>query len=222
MKLRHHVLFFPMVALTFVLWVIYRSLLPFPVWFDEIIAKAIFFGFPVWIYITVSRSKSIPNTFAPGLLQPGLLLGIAVGGIFGFATSLLGILSGGGVVQAAPLFMANAFWWEFCLALMTGFWETLFFFSWIMTVIMEKYGKWPLLNQVLLTAGIFTVFHIPNTVLRFSEYGMSLVAAQATLLFFFAIGQAFLFSRWKNFYALAVSHAIWGMVLLVHVSGGVI
>lgn len=219
-KLKQHILFFPLLTLTLILWVLYRALFPFPIWFDEIIAKAIFFGFPVWIYITVSRSESIPETFAPGMLKSGLLLGIAIGGIFGFATSIMGVLINEGAVQAAPLFVSNLFWWEFFLAMITAFWETLFFFSWVMTVIMERFGVWPLINKVILTAVIFTAFHVPNTILRFSDYGMALVVSQALLLFFFAVGQALIFSRWKNFYALVITHAIWGMVLLVHVTQG--
>lgn len=215
-------LFVPLLTLTFIVWAIYRLYLPFPVWFDEIIAKAIFFGFPVWIYISATGSDEIPDTFAPGLLQPGLLLGVAVGGVFGFASAILGLLQGSGVVQAAPLFVSNLFWWQFFLALMTGFWETLFFFSWIMTAIVKRFANWPLVNQVILTAAIFLVFHVPNILVRFSEMGFMAVAAQMVLLFFFAVGQAVLFSRWRNLYALTLSHAIWGMVLYVHVSGGAI
>jgi hypothetical protein len=205
--------------LTLILWTIYRARLPFPVWFDETIGKAVFFGFPVWIYITLSRSKSITDTFAPNRIKPGLLLGLAVGGIFGFISSVVGTLQYGGQVQAAELFASNLFWWEFFLAMMTSFWETLFFYSWIMVVIMEKFKSWSLVNQIVLTALIFLVFHIPNIFLRFD--GSVEVLGQLVLLFFFAVGQALVFSRWRNFYTLVVSQTIWGMVLLAHVNRGI-
>lgn len=210
---RQHIAFYPLLVLTLIVWFIYRRLFIFPVWFDETIGKAIFFGLPVWLYATTVNARSLIDTFASNKIKPGLLLGIAIGGIFGFSSALLAAFKGGGAVTAAQLFSTNAFWWEFFLSLMTGFWESLFFFSWIMTAVMEKHVKWPLMNQILLVASIFLVFHIPNTLLRFGAYESSVVLA---LLFFFAVGQGYVFSRWRNLYALAVTHAVWGMVLLVH------
>lgn len=212
-RLNHqHIAFYPLVVLTLIVWFIYRRLFIFPVWFDEIIGKAIFFGLPVWLYATTVNAKSMLDTLDIRKIKPGLLLGLALGGLFGFSTALLAVFKGSGVT-AAQLFITNTFWWEFFLSLMTGFWESLFFFGWIMTVVLEKHARWPLLNQVLLVASIFLVFHIPNTLLRFGAYESSVISA---LLFFFAVGQAYIFSRWRNVYALALTHALWGMVLLVH------
>ena len=153
------------------------------------------------------------NTVDANHLQPGLWMGLAVGGIFGFAGTFASLIRDGVVIQAAPVFAADGFWWEFILAMLTGFWESLFFFSWVMIVIMEKLKNWPLMNQAMLTAFIFLAFHIPNTLLR---YPLEMVGGQLFLLFFFALGQALLFARVKNIYALTMSHAIWGMVLLIH------
>jgi len=210
---RDHVMFYPLLALTLIVWAVYRQLFTFPVWFDEVIGKAVFFGLPVWLYITTVQAKSIVKTFSDDKIKQGLLLGIAIGGLFGFAASLVGLLKTGGVVTTAYLFESEQFWGEFILSIFTGFWESLFFFGWIMTVILEKHAKWPLLNQVLLTAGIFLLFHIPNTLLRFSGVD---VAAILFLLFMFALGQGLVFSRWKNLYAATVIHALWGLVLLFH------
>lgn len=207
------VVFFPLVILTLILWFLYRGLFSFPVWFDETIGKALFFGLPVWLYLSVSSGKSILETFAPRKIKSGLLLGITVGGVFGFVFSLLSIMQSGGVVQAVNLFESNQFWYEFVLAIFTAFWETLLFFSFIMTLIKEKFENWSITKHVLLTAVIFLIFHIPNTLLR---YDISLVAPQLFTLLLFAIGQGFLFYSRKNAYALVLSHAIWGMVLLVH------
>ncbi len=208
-----HIAFIPLLLLVFVMWCVYRYLFRFPVWFDESIGKAVFFGLPVWLYVSITRSKSIADTISPRYLQSGLWMGLAIGGLFGFAGALASLMRKGVVVQAAPLFASDSFWWEFALAMMTGFWESLFFYCWIMTVIMEKFKNWSLLNQVLVTAVIFLVFHIPNTILRFD---LSLIGGQLFLLFFFGLGQALLFARVRNIYALSLSHAIWGMVLLVH------
>lgn len=207
------IVFFPLVILTLILWFLYRALFNFPVWFDETIGKALFFGLPVWLYVSIGDGKSILDTFSPAKLKTGLLLGITVGGVFGFVFSLLSIIQSGGTVQAIDLFGSNQFWYEFMLAVFTAFWETLLFFSFIMTILREKFHDWSIVKQVLLTALIFLIFHIPNTFLR---YDISLVLPQLLTLLLFAIGQGFLFYSRKNAYALVLSHAIWGMVLLVH------
>ncbi len=212
-KNANNVVFFPLLTLVLTLWVLYRSMFNFPIWFDEILGKAIFFGLPVWLYINITGSDSVIKSFSPDKLKNGLLLGIAVGGIFGFVFSILSIIQNGAVVEAVSLFDSNIFWYEFILAMFTAFWETLLFFSFVMTVIQEKFKSWPMFSQVFLVALIFLVFHIPNIILR---YDISLVLPQAFILFLFAIGQGFLFYTRKNSFALVLSHAIWGMVLLVH------
>ncbi len=195
------------------MWVLYRSLFDFPVWFDETIGKAIFFGFPVWLYIVMSGSKSIADTLSPKKIKTGLLLGLAVGGMYGFASAILALMQRGGVVESAWLFSSGEFWKEFFLAMMTAFWETLLFYSFVMTVIQEKFIRWTTLQQVLVVGGIFLLFHIPNTLL---QYDVLLIAPQLLMLFLFGVGQAYIFAARRNAYALILSHAIWGMVLLVH------
>lgn len=211
--LESHALFFPIVILCLVLWYLYRSLFAFPVWFDETLGKALFFGLPVWLYIAISRSKSIQDSFGLYKMESGLLMGIAVGGLFGFVTAIMSLLQRGGVVEAVPLFAQTRFWYEFALAIFTGFWETMFFYSFMMTVILEKYRKWPLVWQLILVVVLFLVFHAPNAVLRFAP---AAAVAQMFLLGLFALGQALLFYGRRNAYALVLSHAIWGMVLLVY------
>lgn len=208
-----HFAFWPVLIFSFVLWLIYRSIFNFPVWFDETLGKAIFFGLPVWCYVVIGGAKSIITTYDFSKIKRGLLVGLAFGGIFGFVASIMALLQKGGVVINAELYMSDYFWWEFLMAMFTSFWETLFFFSFVMVVVMEKYKNWPVTNQVLLVALIFLVFHLPNSILRFS--GAEIVY-QAMLMLLFGIGQGFLFSKEKNAYALIISQALWGMVLLVH------
>ena len=207
-----HSFFFPFLIFCLGLWLCYRFLFNFPVWFDETLGKAIFFGLPVIGYVQLTRAKSVVSTFAGDKFHPGLLSGIAIGGLFGFMASLLGVFQAGGV-QSVALFSSPEFWWQFFLAVMTGFWETLFFFCWVMIILQEKFPSWSLAKQVLWVSSIFLLFHLPNIFLRFS--GMAVVA-QIVLLFLFALGQALFFVNRRNGYALVLSHAIWGMVLLVH------
>lgn len=207
--------FFPVVLLILVLWTLYRITFSFPIWFDETIGKALFFGLPVWLYVVFTKNTAVIDSFAPKKLKSGLLLGIAVGGVFGFVFSILALLQAAKQIEAVLLFNSAAFWYEFALALFTGFWETLLFYSFIMTMVMHRFKNWSVVSQVLLTAGIFLAFHIPNSILR---YQSDLVLPHLFTLLLFAMGQALLFSARKNAYALVLSHAIWGMVLLVHTS----
>lgn len=206
-------LFFPIVILSLILWVAYRSLFTFPVWFDETLGKALFFGLPVWFFVVITNYRKVGETFAFKKLYPGLFLGLAVGGIYGFVTSTLSLWQTGRAVEAAWLFTSNQFWYEFVLALLTAFWETLLFYSFIMVVVLDKYPRWSLAKQVVLVTLIFLLFHIPNTFLRF---GIAEVLPQLFLLTLFGLGQALLFVERRNGYALVLSHAIWGMVLLTH------
>ncbi len=207
------VVFYPLLLLALILWILYRSLFYFPVWFDEIIGKALFFGFPVWLYITIAGSSRIADSFSLAKFKPGVLLGLAVGGMFGFTTSVIAVLQNGAMVEPVWLFSSNIFWKEFLLAMFTSFWETLLFFAFVMTVIMDKYPKWSLSGQAVFTAFIFVVFHIPNSFIRFEPV---IAIWQILILFLFALGQSFLFATRRNGYALVLSHAIWGMVLLTH------
>jgi len=205
--------FIPIVILFFILWMIYRTVFHFPVWIDETIGKALFFGLPVFLYVIIAQDRSIADTFSWKKFEPGILLGLAFGGIYGFATSIFFVWAGGGGVQPALLFVSPAFWNEFLLALFTGFWETLLFFSLIQTVLIKRYHRWSMLTQVMVTAVIFVLFHLPNMFLRADA---AAVVWQLLLLSLFGLGQALIFYRLKNSYILVLSHAFWGLVLMMH------
>jgi hypothetical protein len=208
-----HEAFLPVLLLTFLLWIFYRTIFHFPVWFDESIGKFVFFALPVLLYVSISGSSQILQTFSLKKLKPGLLLGIAIGGVFGFVAAFLASLSRDGAVNLAPYYMAEWFWWELFLAILTGFFETLFFYSFVMVVIDEKFRHFSLLKRVSLVALIFLLFHLPNLFARFSA---QTVLFQGLLLFAFAYGQALIFYKKRNAYLLILVQAIWGMVLLIH------
>jgi len=208
-----NLVFIPLLIVCLLVWLIYRLVFSFPIWFDESIGKALFFGLPVWLYISITGDRVIPETFAPRKIRSGLLLGIAVGGLYGFAVSFLSLFRPGIVVIPVPLFSSPDFWGEFILAVLTGFWETLFFYSWIMTTVFQKYAHKSLFYQLVLVASIFLVFHLPNIVLR---TGWGSLFSFGPLLFLFALGQALLFLQNRNGYTLAMSQAIWGLALLIH------
>ena len=212
-KANNHEAFLPILLLTFLLWLFYRSIFSFPVWFDETIGKLVFFALPVLLYVSVSGSSEIFETFSFKKLKPGLLLGLAIGGIFGFTGAFLGALSRGGSVALMPYYFTDWFWKEMFLAIMTGFWETLFFYSFVMVVIEAKFRHFSLLQRVSLVALIFLLFHLPNIFARFAPAEILL---QIMLIFAFAYGQALIFYSRRNAYLLILVQAIWGMVLLIH------
>lgn len=212
-KTGQHEAFLPILLLTFFLWFLYRSIFHFPVWFDETIGKLVFFALPVLLYVSISGSREIFETFSLKKLKPGLLLGLAVGGIFGFSGAFLGALSRGGTVVLTPYYLADWFWQEMFLAVLTGFWETLFFYSFVMVIIDDKFKNFSLLKKVILVAAVFLLFHLPSIFIRFSSAEVFL---QILLIFAFACGQALIFYKRRNAYLLILVQAIWGMVLLVH------
>ena len=118
------------------------------------------------------------------------------------------------VISPEPIFLADNFWYEMLMGLFTSFWETLFFFGLVAGVILEKYPKLNLLWQAVITSLVFTLFHLPNTLLRFS--GTQAVGSMVFILSLFALGQFLVYYRRQNGYTLVLSQLIWGMALLVY------
>ena len=212
-KKQNHRLFWPLLLVVFILWVLYRALSSFSVFFDELVGKSIFFALPVLIYLTISGFSATMDTFSYKKLKKGLLLGLIIGGILGFSLLITKALTNPGPIQAQAFYLADDFWWELFLATLTGFFESLFFFSFVMLVIEDRYQKWPVFAQIILVSLIFLIFHLPNLFLRFSSETISI---HAILLFAFALGQALIFYVQRNAYTLLMTQAIWGMILLVH------
>ena len=209
-----HLLFWPVLLVVFLIWVAYRYLTSFPVWFDETLGKAVFFALPIWFYVISTGFRSVAKLFQPEKFWKGVFLGLALGGVFGFFVVLLRLMTVNVLIQPQPIFLADNFWYEMLMGLFTSFWETLFFFGFVAGVLLEKYPKLGLLGQAVLTAAIFSLFHLPNTLLRFQ--GTQAVISMVFILTLFALGQFLIYYRRRNGYALVLSQLIWGMALLVY------
>ncbi|MBU0576802.1 hypothetical protein KJ654_04070 [Patescibacteria group bacterium] len=146
-------------------------------------------------------------------LQSGMLKGLVIGGMFGFLTVFIRLLQTGGTVEPVLIFFADQFWWEMLWGLFTAFFETVFFFSFVMTVVQDRFIYWSLIKQVILVTLIFMLFHIPNVFIRFDLVSVFPILSLLTL---FAIGQSLLFAQKQNAYLLVTSHVIWGMALLLY------
>lgn len=141
-------------------------------------------------------------------------MGLALGGIYGFATSLF-ILAFGHYtgVRSVALFSSARFWGEFALALSTSFWEVLLFYCLIENVVTRKLQARPLIQQIGWSVALIMLFYVPNILLRSPAIS---AFSQLFLLTIFVTGQALVFYRWRNGYTLVLSQAFWGMVLLTH------
>lgn len=204
-------LLFQIVGL-FVIWALYRSLALFPEWFDEIFAKGIVFGIPSILYARSVIRGSERLGVASSRFWPGLYMGLLVGGIYGFVGAGRSIF-GGAHVEPALLFSSSVFWFQFFLAMMTAWWESVFFFGFIMNALQDEY-KFSEIIAVIGAVLVFILFHAP---LRIMLAGFTPVTvAQLMLLAIFAAGQSILFLRTKSVYAVTISHALWGMVLMVY------
>lgn len=204
-------LFWLLVSLSFIGLVIYRAFFQLPVWFDEIVAKAFLFGLPFLIYIFANRQNAAAVGMSPRRFWLGAYLGLALGGCFGFVAMVASALKTGGQILIPNLFFASDFWWIFFLALATAWWESLFFYGFILNVInVIRKNEW---EASLVATGLFLIFHAPILLIR---GGLTGAVVPLILLGMFAFGQAVLYLRFRSLIAMVVSHAFWGMALLVY------
>lgn len=194
-------------------WIAYRGLTNFPVWLDEGVAKAIIFGIPVFWFAARSRFVAREIGLDIEKLIPGLYLGIAIGGLYGFAAILVEVLQGREVVQAA-FYLSNEFWWMAFLAFLTAWWESLFFFGLPIQYIRSA-ASWMSENLIaIFVIVLFLLFHAP---LRLIVAGASPgFLVQMGVLTLFVIGQYVVYQRTKNMYALVLSHLFWGLVIEIY------
>lgn len=204
------VFFVSVVCFSFVSLLLYRAFVHQPVWFDEIFFKGIIFGGPLWAYMRYSRKSTAFFGLESQKFWSGAFQGLAIGGLFAFV-ALVSSAVGKGDVFIPHLFNASRFWGEFGLAFMTAWWESLFFYGLVLPTLDERFhNEW---ISSGLTTLIFVLFHAPVLLFR---SGLSGALSPLFLLAFFAFGQAILFLRTRSISSVVVSHAFWGMALLVY------
>ncbi len=205
-----HYLFWMLVTLSFFSLVIYRMSVHAPIWFDEIVFKALIFGAPVWIYALLTKKK--PSFFGLDVSKfwIGAFNGLAIGGILSFIAMVTYAVRKS-TLLIPGLFSSSLFWNEFGLAFATAWWESLFFYGLILPVVRAKCKDD--LNALAFVSLIFLVFHMPNLILK---VGLMASFHPLLLLTAFAFGQGIIFLRTKSVATVVVSHAFWGMALLVY------
>jgi hypothetical protein len=203
-------LFFLFLGASFLALLWYRTTQHFPVWFDEVIMKAVVFGLPVWLFMLISRTSFEQFGFNPRKFWSGAYLGLALGGMFGFIAMMASSLKHQHIF-IPNLFSAGGFWTAFALAFATAWWESLFFYSFVFAALRTVIkGE---LELVLAATIIFIVFHAPILIVT---NGFIAALPLLILLALFAAGQAILYLRYKNLASMVFSHAFWGMALMVY------
>lgn len=206
----HQQLFWALCCVSFLALFFYRVFAHFPVWFDEIVMKAVVFGLPLWIYALITKRSPDSFGFDPKRFWPGAFSGLAIGGLFGFLGMLVSAFKHGHILIPS-LFQSMLFWQTFGLAFVTAWWESIFFYGLVLsTLVRFSNDEW---DASLKTSVLFVLFHAPIFVLR-SGIGGAIIPL--VLLAIFAFGQSVIFLRTKSIASVIVGHAFWGMALLVY------
>lgn len=202
--------FWMSLAVSFFSLVIYRATVHAPVWFDEIFAKALFFGAPLWLYARMSKKHHSFFGLERKQFWAGAFNGLALGGLFSFV-AILASSARKTHIFIPGLFQSNMFWWEFGLAFATAWWESLFFYGFILPILRQKVkGE---VDALAYTTLLFLLFHFPNIIVK---VGLLASLQPMLLLGIFAFGQGILFLRTRSLATVIISHAFWGMALLVY------
>ncbi|HSW89462.1 MAG TPA: CPBP family glutamic-type intramembrane protease [Patescibacteria group bacterium] len=198
-----------LILVAFFALTLYRFTTHFPTWFDEVVFKALVFGLPVWKVTRMRRLSHATLGFDVKTFWPGMFTGLAVGGCFGFLALI--VASTGHTHFFTPgIFQTAKFWELFGLAFATAWWESLFFFSFVLTFLTRHLkDEWQAVGYMSL---LFVLFHAP---LQIVSVGVSASIMPLLLLACFAFGQGVLFLRTKSINAIILSHAFWGMTILV-------
>lgn len=196
----------------FVIWASYRTFFHFPEWVDEVLAKAVVFGGPALLYARGSKRGEDVLGLGNARFWSGMFVGLLVGGFYEFLAVLSVMMRAAPSTQASVL-TSPLFWKIFFLAIFTAWWESLFFFGYVLNALMEKF-RHAEIPAILVSTGVFLLFHLPFRIVT-NGINQQLVY-QLLVLALFAIGQAIVYLRTKSIYAITLSHALWGLVLFVY------
>jgi len=199
-----------------VIWGFYRVLFRFPEWVEELILKPVIFLGPVLVMVKNEAKnwkeaiKSLgimwKNTFAA--LSFGLSLGVfylfvgRMGQFFRFGGAALNPY--GSPIDSVLLVVV--------LALATAISEEVVFMGYLLPRFMKIWkDEW---KSATVVAVLFAVIHLPILVFGYRFSG-SLVLGQFLLTFILGFGNSVLMLRLKNIVAPIMSHALWGMAILL-------
>jgi len=174
--------------------------------------KALVFGMPAWVYAREVKNSNAKIGLSNKSFWKGMFIGLLLGGFYQFVV-VLGFRLRGEENLRYFLLSSPAFWKVFLLAVLTAWWESLFFFGYVLNRLLEKTKNVEMV-AVGLAIIVFLIFHAPLRVILVGSSQQ--LIGELIILGIFAAGQAILYLRTRSLYAVTISHALWGLVFMIY------
>ncbi len=201
-------------AVVFIVWGLYRLLLPFPLVVEEFVVKPLVYLPPLILVVRREgfKGKSIFSVF--GFRSSGLFVSVYLGMSLGFAYLLVAVMgrlvfSEGAVVR--PLTPSSLSLFSLTIvSLATAVWEQIVFSGFMLQRFFGVLRDEWMSSGV--TAFLFMLLHLPILWLEFSSQSLFIVV-QLLVLFLVGFGNSVLMLRTRNVIAPILSHAFWALSL---------
>ena len=202
--------------LLLIIWGFYRTLFRFPDWIEELILKPLIFVVPVIVKIKAEGKNWKERLEGVGITWKNLFAALAFGlslGVFYLFVGRMGeFFRFGGTVgnpYGSPLGNPLLI---IVLAFATAFSEELVFMGYLLPRLQKEWkDEWKSTTAV---AVMFAVIHMPILIFGF-RFPISLIVGQFLLIFILGFGNSILMLRLKNVAAPVLSHALWGIAVLL-------
>jgi len=198
-------------------WGFYRLLFRLPEWVEELFLKPVVWLLPVARRVVKEEHESIKARLASvGVTTKNLGAAVALGlalGVFYLFVGRIGMMARSGQVSAPNLGgMANSPILIIVLALATAIAEQLVFMGYILPRLVEVWQhEW---RAAITTAVLFGIVHLPILIFGY-QLPLQAVAGQFVLVLLLGLGNSMVMLRVKNVVTPILSHALWGLAVLL-------
>jgi len=196
----------------FLVWGLYRSLSPLPLWVEEVVLKGLVLGGMVWWMGVVKegmRWRDLGVTSEK--LFASVYLGLGLGLVLGLVGQLGNWLRHGGLMLIDHGVSSEMVGGFLLLALVTAFWEGLFFYGYMLTQVRRVLAEVP---AVVVVGGAYTLLHVPALVIV-AQLAWSEVIKALILLLVLGMANAILMLRMRNLAAPMLAQAVWGVTVFL-------
>lgn len=195
-----------------IIWGMYRFLFRLPVWFEELVLKGLVFGLPVlWVVFRWEGWRWQDLGIRLKGLLPSVVFGLGLGMSLGIVGNLgyfwrMGEMITGWSITAPQL---GTF---LVLALVTAFWEGLFFAGYVLKKLqVVLVDEW---LRAWVVAGMFTLVHVP-ALLFVHSFQMSQVLVYGLLIMSVGLANMILMLRTGNLAAPILAQTLWGTTVFL-------
>jgi hypothetical protein len=198
-------------AVVFLVWGIYRWLSPFSLWFEELVLKGLVFGLPaVWMGIRRHGWSLVSMGLTSQRLFKSVYLGLGLGLSLGLVGEL-GNYFRYGQIQFSDYGLTSEMVGGFLLlALVTAFWEGLFFYGYALQMINTVSSE---LVSITTIGFLYMLIHIPGQLHQQLTGGEMIKAL--ILLLTLGIANSILMLRMKNLAAPILTQVVWGVTIFL-------